>query len=69
MGNPINVYKYIRDQGIAEGSDYPFKAKESDSCKYNASMLFVNVSGYRYVPIRNDDFLRVRSLPSRYLSD
>jgi cathepsin L len=58
MGNPIYAYNYIKENGIAAGSSYPFKARELDSCNYNESEKKVSLIDYRYVPIRDNDFLR-----------
>lgn len=58
-GSPVSVYKYIKDQGIAAGRDYPFRVKELGSCLYNSSMKLADVVDYRQIIIRSDDFLKV----------
>lgn len=58
-GSPINAYKYIKDNGIAAGVTYPFRAKELDTCYYNEeSQKKISLIDYRYVPIRSNGFLR-----------
>lgn len=57
-GNTENVFKYIRDNGIAPGYQYPFKGMELDVCNYNPSMLNATCVDYRRIPIFSNAFLR-----------
>lgn len=59
MGSTEAAYRYIKENGITAGANYPFKAKEGASCKYNEAMKIATLSDFRRVPISNDDFLRV----------
>ena len=59
LGNPIDVFKYARDQGLASGLSYPFTAVDSGKCLYNSTLKAASVSSYRRVIVKNDDFLRV----------
>lgn len=58
MGNTENAYKYIKENGIAAGINYPFKAREDVNCKYEPEMKAATVRDYRRVPIHSNDFLR-----------
>lgn len=58
MGSTINSYRYIIDNGLTTGVNYPYNAREN-LCEYNKSMKAATVSDYRRVPIMNDEFLRV----------
>lgn len=60
-GNSGNVYDYIRDNGIAAGVNYTLKSIEGQ-CMYNPSMENATCTNYRWVPISNNDFLRVRTI-------
>lgn len=59
MGSTEAAYRYIKENGITSGVNYPFKAREGVSCKYNETMKIATLSDFRRVPISNDDFLRV----------
>jgi C1A family cysteine protease len=56
-GNFVFSYKYIIDNGIAAGRDYPYKMRELGSCLYNQSMQRATMFDYRRIKIRSDEFL------------
>lgn len=53
----MSSYKYIIEQGITEGRNYPFRMRELESCFYNQSMRNASMFDYRRIRIRNDKFL------------
>jgi cathepsin L len=57
-GNPSNVYKYIKDNGIAEGSSYLFKGQELGICNYTIDQKAHSVRDYRYLVIKSNELLR-----------
>lgn len=59
-GSPVYVYKYIKEQGITAGLDYPFRKKELGNCFYNSSMELAKVLDYRRIIVRSDEFLKVK---------
>ena len=57
-GNPVNVYKYIKDNGIAAGYSYMFQGQELGKCHYNETQKIYSVRDYRFIRINSNDFLR-----------
>lgn len=57
-GSFEGTYKYIKDNGIALGRNYPYIASESPTCQYNPSMKAADITDFRRIRVKSDDFLR-----------
>lgn len=51
------AFKYIRDHGIAEESDYEYTGKEFEICRAPALKMAFQISGYHDVPKSNNSEL------------
>lgn len=58
-GNYGNAYAYIKDNGIANGTDYRFRIGSASTCKYTPAMKAQQILGYRWITVRDNTFLMV----------
>lgn len=57
-GNFNNAFNYIRNNGITTSAIYPYKGRKTKPCSYDPETTVASVTGFNWIAIRDEIFLR-----------